>query len=148
MVLAALFWDFWFRITGRALFMYQLSRTRGARKAASEVSDSKHVKHVQREQPAPGGQIHRGRGLLPPPRHCPHPQSLLRLPPHFPSRPLRSGLGPRASLGSRSPRSKGAEARRWPCKGPDVWITFPQGRRPVFCRGPDWGALKKDFQNP
>lgn len=35
-----------------------------------------------------------------------------------------------------------------PAKDENMWITFLQSRRPVFCRGPDWGVLRKDFQNP
>lgn len=136
MVLAALFWDFWFRITGRALFMYQLSRTRGARKAVSEVSDSKHVKHVQREQPAPGGQIHRGRGLLPPPAtalaRSPYSDFHPTSPPDLSAPVLDHAPAlARGVLGARGRRPGGGPAKDQTCGSPFLRVGgrfFAEGR--------------------
>lgn len=146
MMLAALFWEFWFRITGRAV--YVSFNSRGAGKATSEVTDSKHVKRTCKGSSRPlGADSEAGASSRRPatalarsPYSDFHPTSPSDLPAPVPAHaPARA---------RRFPGARGRSPSGAPAKDQNVGITFPQGRRPVFCRGPDWGALKRDFQNP
>lgn len=104
MVLAALFWDFWFRVTGRAV--PQPSGTRGAGKAISEVSDSKHVRRTCKGSGQPlGAESQRPE---PPPTARPLPSPAVSTPT---STPLPLATSPLWSRPTRQPRLVGSQER-------------------------------------